>query len=84
MDRDLVDSVNDMAGVVVEVVTPKVADTEFAVRHPALGRIASEFHVLLQDAPGHLYRSNPTKWTQAVSFLKYSAPGGGRLRIRVR
>jgi len=84
VDRDIADSVDLMAGIVVEVTTPAAADTEFAVRHPELGHVATEVHILMQDAPGYVYRSNPGKWTPEVSFLKYSAAGGHRLRLRVR
>ncbi|HKQ98854.1 MAG TPA: hypothetical protein VJV75_13340 [Candidatus Polarisedimenticolia bacterium] len=83
-DRDLVDSLNAMVGVTVTVTTPQTADTEFAVRHPELGKIASEVHILMQDAPGYIYRSSPPKWTKEVSFFKYSAAGGHRLTLRIR
>jgi len=77
------DQVNESVGVTVQVDAPAVADTEFAVLHPALGKKCTEAELVMQDKAGRLYRSGAEKWTHRVSFFKYDR-NGGRLTLRLR
>ena len=75
--------INESVGVTVQVDAPAIADTEFAVLHPALGKKCTEAELVMQDKSGRLYRSGAQKWTHRVSFFKYDQDGG-RLTIRLR
>lgn len=85
LHRDVVARVNDLAGNERETVLPATKNTEFAVRH-GLGRVPTEYHVLMQDVAGQLIRSSPEKWTDEVAYFTFTGDGGptARLRIRVR
>ena len=83
IDHSVRAALNDQIGVTIEVMAPAVADTEFAVLHPALGHKTQEFEIVSQDQPGRLYASSRSRWTNRVSYFRYDK-AGGRLRIRLR
>lgn len=82
--HDVSDRTNALIGTVVEdLQMPDVANTEFAIYHPNHDKTVEEFAIVMQDAPGRLYRSSPEKWTRTVSYFKYDQPGG-KITVRLR
>jgi len=65
------------------VTTPSTADAEFALRHPELGHLPREAHVLMTTVPGTLYASRMTLWTDTVSFWKFTGAAAS-LFVRLR
>lgn len=81
--HDIQDRTNALIGTVLTVVVPDAADTEFPVQHPEHNKVVEEFAILMQDAPGRLYRSNPQLWTKTLSYFKYDQ-AGGKITVRLR
>jgi hypothetical protein len=53
----------------IELVTPGVADSEFAVPH-GLGKVPSGYLVVRKDQAAHLYDSNVGGWSEDTIYLK--------------
>jgi hypothetical protein len=76
-------TLNRLEGDVFEVKCPPSANQEFAIKHPGRKEPATEFSVIVQDAPGRLYRSSPARWTADASYFKYDQ-AGGTITVRLR
>ena len=65
----------------VDVLTPSVADTEFAVPH-GLGRLAAGYDVVRRDKAVTVYDSNFGSWNTSLVLLKASVASAS-IKVRV-
>lgn len=64
-----------------EVITPSVADTEFAVPH-TLGRLPQAYHIVRANKSAIVYDSSSGSWTDTLIYLKCNV-ASAQLRLNL-